>query len=409
MYTITLAMLLTDALLLLAVFASTCLHTTSAAAVSGCVAFALLGMLACLLAVWIVPEQGVWQDSAAAMALRVPYVSFRRMRSIIGPVLAINTTNFARAIKLVLCVVSTLLRPWTAALLCQAIGCTAVIAGATALYVYGRSGYSGIIAAVEAQPTARGIVTGCGPTRAPYTTGTCGLGSSTEFWQRLARQPCLDTVPLNGRAGCGLLVFMAYVCWTYAARVDLCRTVSAGVGAAQSAGREARRAPHIAVAAIAARVCLFNTGTLLATVALAPLSAVLRAVASPILTPRQMLAWPLLNIDAVTVSSGLGLRGASVYDAATLAASATVCCIGCLGSAQHALAPGIAVLRAAAFWGGAAAYLAVLPLHSALPQLPAADVHVLPMLLVYEPAVPPLPLPAHPMHMGSVVSFAVFA
>lgn len=97
---------------------------------------------------------------------------------------------------------------------------------------------------------------------------------------------------------------------------------------------------------------------------------------------------PVLNADTATVCAGLALRGGRLFDSAVFAASATVGCIGSLGCTRRALAPVAAALRAAAFWGGAAAYVAVLPLHSAFPQLPAADVHLLPMLLVLASLMP---------------------
>lgn len=74
------------------------------------------------------------------------------------------------ACRLVACVLSTLLRPWTVwlppvlvAALCQAFTATASVAAASALYVYGRHGDSGPIAAAEGLPAAQAAAAGAFP------------------------------------------------------------------------------------------------------------------------------------------------------------------------------------------------------------------------------------------------------
>lgn len=88
-----------------------------------------------------------------------------------------------------------------------------------------------------------------------------------------------------------MLLFAAYACWMYGTGVALCRTVSAAVVAACYTGSASPAPADVAVAGILARVCARHAGTLLAAAAVAPASALLRALASPVLTPRQMLAW----------------------------------------------------------------------------------------------------------------------
>lgn len=94
---------------------------------------------------------------------------------------------------------------------------------------------------------------------------------------------------------------------------------------------------------------------------------------------------PLLNIVPEAAHSGLALHGTGLRDSVARAAAATVGCMGDLGGVRVALAPWVSVLRAAAFWGGAAACLVALRLNRALPQLPSTDVCLLPVLLVPPP------------------------
>lgn len=110
-------------------------------------------------------------------------------------------------------------------------------------------------------------------------------------------QRICSVVDVGPGLGGAVLLLAIYTVWTYSAGVGVCRTVSASSVAECYArgggggGVAAAAAADVPVASLASSVLKYHVGTLLAAAALAPVSAVLRAAASPFLTPRQMLAW----------------------------------------------------------------------------------------------------------------------